>query len=822
MQFLRLTSLLSFLALFIARAQSDQVIYDDAIENSWQDWSWATVNFSNTSPVRSGNDAISVTDPGTSYEALYLHHGQQGTANYVSLQFWIYVPTNGGTPVQVQATRTGYPQAAVLPAGLVENAWTQVTIPLSSLGVANVTDFDGFWIQNITDGPLTFYVDDITLVAASAPPQIVIAVDASSTVRTLDGRIYGVNTAVWDSQFGTPANASLLAVMGAQIFRFPGGSTSDNYNWQTDRNASNGTFQWASSIATFAPMISSLGAQACITVNYGSGTPEQAAAWVAYCNASATNTTTLGTDSMGRNWQTAGYWGALRGAAPLATDDGYNFLRIAHPVPFAFAYWEVGNENYGSWETDLHGVNGSGLSGVANDPYTYAQSFALFFAKMHAVDPTIHIGAPAIPGEDAYGTNTHAVANPNEGGSLHSGWTPVVLANLKTLGVTPQFLVDHIYPQGPGAESDAFLLQAGSTAASDAANLRKMITDYFGTGGAAIELQMTELNSVDTNPGKQSVSLVNGLFLADMIGQTAATEFNACMWWDLRNGSDSTQNNSASLYGWRLYGDYGLLATGDRSDTPLNTPYPPYYAAKLLTHWARGGDTIVATYTNYSLLSAYAAHLANGNLALLVINKSPTTDYSAQIALANFLPGSATASVYSYGKANDLANADLTGSTISNAGATFSATFPSYSMTVIVLQQPQSFALWRSRSFTAAELNNTAISGPTADPNQRGVPNLLAYALGLTPATASASALPVTGQQTVGGKIYLTLTFTRPLTIGDITYNVEVSGDLQTWNSGSAYAIRTDDGTTNQAVFRDVTAIGDTPRHFLRLQITQP
>jgi len=663
-------------------------------------------------------------------------------------------------------------------------------------------------------------VDDITLVGA--PLQVVINVDAASAIRTLDGRIYGVNTAIWDNQLGTPANNSLLAAMGAQIFRLPGGSASDDYNWQTDRSVSNGSFQWASSIATSAPMISSLGAQACITVNYGSGTPEQAAAWVAWCNASATNTTALGTDSMGRNWQTAGFWAAMRGASPLATDDGYNFLRIGHPVPFAFEYWEVGNECYGSWETDLHGTNGSGLSGVAYDPYTYAQSFAVFSAKMHAVDPTIHIGVPAIPGEDSYGIGTHAVANPNEGGSTHTGWTPVVLATLKSLGVTPQFLVDHIYPQGPGSESDAGLLQAGSIVQGDAANLRAMITSYFGTGGSAIELQMTELNSVYTSPGKQSVSLVNGLFLADMIGQTSATEFNSCIWWDLRNGSDSTQNNSASLYGWRLFGDYGMLATGDRGDTPLNTPYPSYYAAKLLTHWVRGGDTIVSASTNYSLLSAYAARLANGNLALLVINKKPSTDFTAQIALANFLPGSVTATMYSYGKPNDLANADLTTGTVSNVGTTFSATFPSYSMSVIVLQQPRSFALWQSQNFTAAQLANPAFSGPNADPFQRGIPNLVQYALGLTPGTAVASALPAFGQTNFGGKNYLTLTFAKPLTIGDVSYNVQVSSDLQTWNSGSGSAIRTDNGTTNQAVFRDTTAIGDTPRHFMRLQITQP
>jgi hypothetical protein len=427
-----------------------------------------------------------------------------------------------------------------------------------------------------------------------------------------------------------------------------------------------------------------------------------------------------------------------------------------------------------------------------------------------------------VPGEDSYGIGTHPVANPNEGGSTHTGWTPVMLATLKSLGVAPHFIIDHNYAQEPGNESDNVLLQASSSAASDAVNMRKTITDYYpGSGGAGIELQMTELNSVSYNPGKQSVSLVNGLFMADMLGQLARTEFNACMWWDFRNGSDSTQNNSASLYGWRSFGDYGLVASGDRGDTPVNTPYPPFYAAKLLTHWARSGDQVISVSTNYPLLAAHGALLANGNVALLLLNKDPANDYNVQVSLGSFLPGSLTATMYSYGKSNDLANSDLTTSTLNNVSSTITLTVPSYSMSVIVLQKPQSFAAWQAQKFTSAELADPTISGPNADPDHDGIPNLMEYALGLEPKSFASSGLPVPGQQQISGKNYLTLTFTKPRVIGDVQYTVLVSSDLKTWNSGPGYAVRIDDGSTDQAVFRDVTAIGDTPQHFMKLQVSQ-
>ncbi len=57
-----LMPLLGVLALpAVAHAQADQFVYTDALVNGWQDWSWATVNFSNPQPVQSGTDSISVS-----------------------------------------------------------------------------------------------------------------------------------------------------------------------------------------------------------------------------------------------------------------------------------------------------------------------------------------------------------------------------------------------------------------------------------------------------------------------------------------------------------------------------------------------------------------------------------------------------------------------------------------------------------------------------------------------------------------------------------------------------------------------------------------
>jgi hypothetical protein len=263
-----------------------------------------------------------------------------------------------------------------------------------------------------------------------------------------------------------------------------------------------------------------------------------------------------------------------------------------------------------------------------------------------------------------------------------------------------------------------------------------------------------------------------------------------------------------------------MVAGGDRGDTPLNTPYPSFYAAELLAHWGRGGDRVVGATSGYPLLSTYAAKLSNGNVALLVVNKHPSADIAAQITLAGYTVGTNTGLISAYGKPNDSGLTGLTSGTFANAAQTFNHTFPAYSMTVLVVKGQ--YQAWREKQFSADELSDPDVSGDSADPGGDGIPNLMKYALGLAAKTRSVAGLPVAGTQTVGGKNYLTLTFAKIRALTDVAYTVQVSGDLQTWNSGPSYTVRMDDGSTDQAVYRDLSAVGESSRRFIRLMITRP
>jgi alpha-L-arabinofuranosidase len=466
----------------VCRAQSNLVIYDDALKSGWQDYSYCTRNLANLSPVHSGSDSISATITGA-YGGLQFYHAPLTNSNYTSISFWINGGASGGQQLQMYGNLGTGPTAQVprfyLNAPLA-NTWQQYTVPLSYLGVANATNFSGFAIQD-SEGSTeaTFYVDDIQLTTAVAPTRVSIAVNAAQPVRTADARWFGMNTAIWDAAFDSTTTMNQFTNLGTRALRFPGGSLSDEYHWVKNRSLTN-TWQWATQTANFIHVFTNLNAQAMITVNYGTGSTNEAAAWVAYANAAAGNAQNLGTDASGTNWQTAGYWAALRAANPLGTDDGKNFLRIGRAAPVGFKYWEIGNECYGSWETDSNSP--------ARDPYTYAVRVNNYIALMKAVDPTIKIGVVAIPGDDTYANYSNHPATNSRTSLAHNGWTPVVLATLKSLGTTPDFLIHHRYPQSPGGENDAALLQSSTGWASDAGVLRQEISDYFGIGGTNIEL----------------------------------------------------------------------------------------------------------------------------------------------------------------------------------------------------------------------------------------------------------------------------------------------------------------------------------------------
>jgi hypothetical protein len=611
-----------------ANGQANLPIYIDHLVNGFQDWSWATRNLSNTSPLHSGTNSISVS--ASIGGGISFHQTDFDTSVYTNFSFWAHGGAAGGQLLKVYVSLGTTDQTAYnLPSALTANTWQQFVIPLSTLHAANKTNLARLTIQLAGGSTGTYYLDDLQLAASPAPAVVNISVSATQTIRSADARWFGVNTATWDSVLNTSQTISLLGEMGAMVLRWPGGSTSDGYHWTV------------SDFSKFVHVATNIGAQTFITVNYGSGTASEAAAWVAHAN--VTN-------------------------------------------HYGFKYWEIGNENYGTWETDIN----TNAPYRTNDAWTYAMRAQDYIQQMKAADPTIKVGIVLTPGEDAYvnGYTNHPATN-SLTGQIHYGWTPVLLATLKRLGVTPDFAVDHRYPQytGPGflptcPDSDPLLLQSARAWADDAADLRRQITAYFGAGGTNIELVTTENNNDAGQQGKQSLSLVNALYYTESLAQLMKTEFNAFLWWDLHNGTINNGSIDTSLYGWRLFGDFGLLSNG-------GTRYPTFYAAKLMQYFVRPGDTILRAASDYQLLSVYASRRASGALSLLVVNRDTTANFNAQVALNDFVPAP-DASLRFFGIPQDEAShtngttaaRDIALTNFPGAATSFAYNFPPLSLTL--------------------------------------------------------------------------------------------------------------------------------------------
>lgn len=156
---------------------ADSSVYSDQIDNSWQNWSWAPVNFSNTTPVHAGTRSVSVTPNGAG-QAVYLHHNAMSTTGFQTLSFWIHGGSVGGQQLQVQATINGSSLPAYSIPALAANTWTKVVVPLRGIGVRGVSNFDGFWIQDRSNTTLpTFYIDDISLTSRPSSTPDVAAYD---------------------------------------------------------------------------------------------------------------------------------------------------------------------------------------------------------------------------------------------------------------------------------------------------------------------------------------------------------------------------------------------------------------------------------------------------------------------------------------------------------------------------------------------------------------------------------------------------------------------------------------------------------------------
>jgi len=381
-----------------------------------------------------------------------------------------------------------------------------------------------------------------------------ITVNVSSFLHTIPSEIYGNNMAPWvGTNNGSDATyVTAMQVSGSRNIRWPGGSWADILNWndiQCQASYDITTSQYVSFLQKFGGVMHPI-------VNFAGN----------WCGVQNTHAQAV---SLAAAWVT---WNLTNSGSAKAK------------------YWDVGNEDYGSWEQGH------------TDGTTYGQEFVDYYKAMKAADSSILIGAVASPGAGDY-----------------SNWTPNLLTACKNGGIVPDYLIIHQYPgpSGTGSSVDANSLAALNLPGSSKTSLDAIVSQYMGSSYVGqIKYYNDEFN-INNGLSILMNEYVNALFCSEWMMESAKNGWIGCNLWATKNGGSP---------------DFGFI------NTTTDVPFPNYYVYPMLS--GKFGTNMVNCSSSAATVRSYAATDASGNLTLFIANNHPTNSQTANISISGFNPAS--------------------------------------------------------------------------------------------------------------------------------------------------------------------------------------
>jgi hypothetical protein len=700
------------MVVFSFTTKADQTIYDDTLENGWQNWSWATVNFANTSPTHnSSSDSISVT--AGAYQAVYFHQTAFDPSTFTNLSFWINGGSTGGQLLQAQAILNGSAVASgVQLAALTANTWKQVNVPMSSLVPSGQSQIDGLWIQDRSGvAQPTFYVDDVTLQSGPPPPpstnaNVTVQIDALANRHDISPLVYGVAFASTSNQ---------LSDLNAPIHR-SGGNATTRYNWQI--NATSHAADWyfesiaeSSSAAggdgdNFIQESKNGGAQAMLTIPI--------IGWVAKLGANRASLASYSIAKYGAQtdhdpyWADAGNGVSTNGInitnndptdANMTADTNFQAGWVQHltnqwgtATNGGLRYYLMDNE-WSIWHSthrDVHPI-GATMDEVLG-------KFSDYSTMVKGIDPNALVAGPEEWGWPGYfysgydqqwsgaHTNYNQADYPDRAAHGGQDFAPWFLSQMQQRShAAGKRLIDifslHYYPQGGEALNDD--ISTSTQLLRNRSTRSLWDTNYVDETwiNSIVMLIPRMKNWVTTN------------YSGTLIG---ITEYN----W----GADDYMNGAtaqADILG--IFGREGLdLAT--RWTCP-NSGTPVYNSFKMYRNYdgnkSTFGDTsVLATVPNPDNLAAFAAVRTNdGAMTIMVINKDPINATPVTLNVTNFA-AAGTAQLWQLASNNITRLADLT-----FTNTIVSNTLPAQSITLFVLPPLPVFRLQTAANNPPGQLN---------------------------------------------------------------------------------------------------------------------
>jgi alpha-L-arabinofuranosidase len=465
-----------------------------------------------------------------------------------------------------------------------------------------------------TDPPLAntigFFMDDwepktftVPSFVSATPPSVAaytVTIDRSTVVTRIPRSLSGNNANLWMTQMVTEPNLISHATnIHPHLIRFPGGSISDVFFWNAQKNVppadapamlvkadgvseaagfwyGRNTESWTLSVDNYYTMLQQTGNKGLITINYG---------YARYGK---------GSDPVAAAAHLAADW--------VRYDNGRT------------KYWEIGNENFGDWEAgyriktaDNHDGQPEFVSGQL-----YGQHFKVFADSMRKAaqqtGATIKIGAVMVEGvSPSWATATHKTWNSGLFGAVNNSPDYYVVHNYYTAYLT----------NAPAAEVLA-------TATVETKKMMDYIRQALPAAGATIKpVALDEWNIFSTG-SMQQVSHINGLHADLILGELLNNQFGMSARWDMANGWDN--GNDHGMF------SQGEAASGETQWDPRPAFYHMYFFQKFL------GDRLVTSSHSVPDLESYASSFTSGETAVALINKS-TSSRGIEINVKNFNKG---------------------------------------------------------------------------------------------------------------------------------------------------------------------------------------
>lgn len=414
-----------------------------------------------------------------------------------------------------------------------------------------------------------------------------VIVDRQSPSIAVSDQILGMNMANWFD----PTQAGMAAAMkkgGIAALRWPGGSASDTFHWQTNSECNGG---YVDANATFDNFFSDIVAphapDVAVTVNYGSdaactggGDPAEAAAWVAYA---------------------------------LAHGD-----KVSH--------WTVGNEVFGSWEYDLHAL--------PHDATTYANAVATgYYPQMKAANPAALVGVVVQPG-------------------WSPSWDPIVLSQAQYDFVEYHYYAQAPGSESDtylvGSASEDFAAQIAAVKADLSAAGHAETPIYVGELGSVYSNPGKQTTSI--TQALFAGQVLGELMNAGVARATWWLGFGGCS--DASSGNFSSSLYGWQTFGGYMVFSDGIPEYGCSSApvTALGTLLPTARAFELFSAVARNGEKVLPlTSGGNASVRAYAATHGAG-AAVVLFNLSEAKTLSVKLTVKGMTSAS-DVSMSTYDKA---------------------------------------------------------------------------------------------------------------------------------------------------------------------------